>query len=410
MKDIQTKQKSFFNEFVGSKLREAREARGFTATFLANQIGVTRASISNYENGKRTPTENIFDAICNVLGFPGDYFIDNSIKDFELDSPIFYRSMSAATKRARVKAETKFGWFVSFMKFLEAFVILPPVNFPEIDLPRDPVKMSNCILEDAAEQVRRFWGLGTGPISNFVWLLENNGAVVVRCSLEADELDAFSGWIDGRPFVVLNSDKNSAARSRFDAAHELGHLVLHKDLPREILHNPEYFSLIEKQAHRFAAAILFPEPSFSKEVPTINLELFRILKRRWKVSIKMMLKRADDLDFLNEKTSQNLYRSYARKGWSRIEPFEDEIPVEIPKLVFNSVELVLKEKVWLREEILRAVRLNHQDLEDCSGLPRNFLNPQAGEIRQISSRLRRDSVQTELKEAGRVIKFPAPAG
>lgn len=43
----------------------------------------------------------------------------------------------------------------------------------------------------------------------------------------ADEIDAFSLWRDDRPYIFLNTSK-SAERSRFDAAHELGHLVLHR--------------------------------------------------------------------------------------------------------------------------------------------------------------------------------------
>ena len=39
-------------------------------------------------------------------------------------------------------------------------------------------------------------------------------------------MDAFSLIRDDRPFAFLNTDR-SAERQRFDAAHELGHLLLH---------------------------------------------------------------------------------------------------------------------------------------------------------------------------------------
>ncbi|NTZ43826.1 ImmA/IrrE family metallo-endopeptidase [Altererythrobacter sp. SALINAS58] len=42
-----------------------------------------------------------------------------------------------------------------------------------------------------------------------------------------EKVEAFSFWSGFRPFVFLDSDKTSGARERFDAAHELGHLVLH---------------------------------------------------------------------------------------------------------------------------------------------------------------------------------------
>ena len=43
------------------------------------------------------------------------------------------------------------------------------------------------------------------------------------------ELDAFCFWRHGRPFVFLNTVK-SAERNRMDCAHELAHLVLHREV------------------------------------------------------------------------------------------------------------------------------------------------------------------------------------
>lgn len=400
-------QGNLFKGFLGEKLREAREARGYSGAALADKVGVKRATISNYENGKRSPTEEIFDAICRELKFPHEFFIDDSPNDFDADSPTFYRSMAATTKKARSQAEIKLKWLLRFLSTLEVFVEFPSVNLPEILLPHDPENLSSSQIEDIAQQVRKYWGLGDGPISNFVWLLENNGVIVVRMSLEADELDAFSIWVNGRPFVILNSNKDSAARSRFNAAHELGHLILHKRLPNAVVKTPEYFKLIESQAHRFAASILFPHKAFAKEVVRVNLELFRVLKRRWKLSVKMMIIRAMELDFLNERSYQSFWRNYTRKGWHQVEPFEDEIPVEAPKIIFNAVEAVLREGVWTREEMLAALRLYYSDLEDCTGLPRNFLNPKAGEVRRLRFRLKTqdDEVPSSGKPA-KLLHFP----
>jgi Zn-dependent peptidase ImmA (M78 family) len=65
--------------------------------------------------------------------------------------------------------------------------------------------------------------------------------------VDTSKVDAFSTWVGARPAMVLSSDKADAARSRFDATDELGHLVMHHDVEpgRHI---------VEQQAHRFAAA------------------------------------------------------------------------------------------------------------------------------------------------------------
>jgi IrrE N-terminal-like domain len=74
-----------------------------------------------------------------------------------------------------------------------------------------------------------------------ILLLENQGAIVARDRLGADTLDGLSqsGTEDGRPYMVIGIDKGSPARWRFDAAHELGHMLLHAKVERDVLDRPE---------------------------------------------------------------------------------------------------------------------------------------------------------------------------
>lgn len=64
---------------------------------------------------------------------------------------------------------------------------------------------------------------------------------------------------DGRPFVFLNTQK-SAERSRVDACHESGRLLLHW---RGSLRGQEY----EREADRFASALLMPAESAVSVAP-----------------------------------------------------------------------------------------------------------------------------------------------
>jgi hypothetical protein len=57
-------------------------------------------------------------------------------------------------------------------------------------------------------------------------LLEGKGVIIVRPRVDTGDIDAFSTWAGGCPLVILASDKEDAARSRFDVAHEFGHLVM----------------------------------------------------------------------------------------------------------------------------------------------------------------------------------------
>ncbi|MBK8210507.1 MAG: ImmA/IrrE family metallo-endopeptidase [Rhodospirillales bacterium] len=73
-----------------------------------------------------------------------------------------------------------------------------------------------------------------------------------------DTVSAFSFWEGGHPFIFLGADKQSAARSRFDAAHELGHLILHRGVAEEDLEAD--LNRFEREAHRCQPALFCQKP------------------------------------------------------------------------------------------------------------------------------------------------------
>ena len=64
--------------FVGERLTEVREARGFNQTELAGLLGVKRASISHYERNQRSPDGEIITRLCQILGVPEAFFFTRS--------------------------------------------------------------------------------------------------------------------------------------------------------------------------------------------------------------------------------------------------------------------------------------------------------------------------------------------
>src|SRR5262249_5990128 len=155
---------------------------------------------------------------------------------------------------------------------------------------------------------------------------------VVRDYLEADTLDALSEWLEpeGIPFIVLNADKESAVRSRFDLAHELGHLILHRSVTPDDLKKKPLFRQIEKQAFRFAGALLLPQRPFLADLHALSLDALRALKSKWKVAIAAMIHRLSDLGVLTEEQEKRFWINYARRGWRGREPLDDQLPCEMP--------------------------------------------------------------------------------
>ena len=358
--------------FVGARLREARQVRGLQATELAEKLKVSPQAISSYEHDKKSPSPAVADAIAKELDFPAQFFT-RAVAIEGVTEAVFYRSMSAATKAARTRAEWRLRWLQEITQYLNASVEFPRVNLPELDAPEDFSLLAADDIERIAEAVRKFWMMDTGgPVANMVNLLENQGAIVARDNLGAVTLDSLSTFMV-RPYVIIGTDKGTSARWRYDAAHELGHLILHRYVDRRSLTKTADFKQLEEQAHRFAAAFLLPMSAFADEFFSASLDLLRAMKSRWRVSIKMMIKRARDGHLISEDHGRNLYRNYARRGWQMAEPLDDVIEPEKPRLLQSAIDLISSHGSQRSDDLRQAVALPDRDIESLCGLPDNYL-------------------------------------
>ncbi|HLO41241.1 MAG TPA: helix-turn-helix domain-containing protein [Phycisphaerales bacterium] len=358
--------------FIGSRLTEAREARGLTQTALAEVLGLTRAAISLYESGRSTPSSEVLVKISHALRVPMHRFLRAG--DHIVPGTVFYRSMSAATKSARERAERRYGWLRETVSWLRHFVEFQAVRLPKFDVPTDPAAIAWEDIERLAAETRRAFGIGDGPISHMVLLLENHGCIVARQELGAHTLDAFSNWgtEDQTPYFVLGSDKASAVRSRFDAAHELAHCVLHKGVRAAQLRETTTHRLIEDQAHYFAGAFLLPREPFANDLFVPSLNALVPLKSKWKVSIGAMIKRAANLGFVSDEQEQRLFQNRARRGWASWEPLDDELELEQPRFLQRCFDMLLDSGVTNRDAIESELGLFVEDIESIVGLPTGY--------------------------------------
>ena len=375
--------------FVGARLREAREARGLTAIALSEIVGVSRQAVSQYEMDTGSPRPEVLKNISRVLNVPEHRFVRPITRSES--RTVFYRSMSAATKSARARSQARYAWLREIVEYLKEYVEFPPVNFPDFHLSNDPAMLSNDDIERLAVETRRFWKMGDAPISNMVWLLENNGTIVARDELAADTLDAFSEFVadEARPYIILGADKASALRSRFDPAHELGHLILHRNVDRSRLASTLDFKRIEQQAHRFAGAFLLPSKSFMQDLYSVTLDTLKTLSEKWKVSIGAMIKRAENLEMISEEKAQRLWIQRNRLGYNKREPLDDYLPIEEPRVMLKSMELSINVCGLKPNQVLFDLALAANDVQRLCNLPEDLLIESPIEVRDPAARVLR---------------------
>jgi Zn-dependent peptidase ImmA (M78 family) len=211
------------------------------------------------------------------------------------------------------------------------------IEMPALDIPRMPAgdgQVSRDDIETIAAKVRELWSLSpVEPIDDVVNELERHGAVVTRAQFETEKIDAFSVAFSDRPVVVLCSDKGLRDRSRFDAAHELGHLVMHEPVVVGT-------RTAEKQADQFAAAFLMPEVGIIRFLPDkLELSALMALKKRWGVSMASLLYRASTLGVMSEEAYIQAVKAMSARGWRTREP-EPLGPPESPQLLFKAVAIL----------------------------------------------------------------------
>jgi Zn-dependent peptidase ImmA (M78 family)/transcriptional regulator with XRE-family HTH domain len=358
---------------IPSRLRDARKVLRLSQGELGALVGVTRQSISAYEHGDKVPEPATFQKIADALRQPVSFFTASDGPTFGESSTRFYRKFGADTVRRNDACAVMGDWFVQTVRYLENFVKFPPVSLPEA---RDaPNGYSIEEIDEIAQDLRRQWGLGAGPISNVLALLESKGLAVCRYEMEFENVEAFSFWNGSRPFIFMASDKEAGVRLRYDLAHELGHLILHRWVEQEELENKTRLKQVESDANRFASAFLLPKTSFPSEVYTTKLDAFLPLKERWKVSIQAMVYRCHDLEMIDADQALNLYKQISFRKWRKREPLDDprRIPLEQPRLLRRAIELVLERGRRQPDEILNELRIGAEWVEAFCNLPKGTL-------------------------------------
>lgn len=392
--------------FCGERLREARIARGLFKKTLGDMLGVTGTAVTRWEEGLDNPQPEKFDALIKILQFSPEFFTRPAWP--EKLEPIFWRSQASESKSAREMTEQRMRWACEIFFFLEEMLEFPALDLPRLDLPDDYRLYTSEDIERAAETAREAWNLKAHPIPDVSLAIENVGIPIIQLEIPSDKQDGFcfrSAHLK-RPFVGINTYQVSAARVRYDAAHELGHALLHTHVTLEQSRDPAGNKLQEQQAHRFAGAFLFPRRAFVAEVRSISLDYFCSLKKRWGMSIAAMIYRAFNLGLIDEHERTALYQGMARRRWrgQLREPFDapGEMPMERPRMLRRGIEVLLTSEIFGIATLKAQLPIPELELEAIAGLDNGAL---VGPEPSISITARETSLSTRDLESGNVVEF-----
>lgn len=381
-------------QFNGKRFKEALQFRGKRLSELAEDIGISKQSLSLYANGDNNPPYDNVAKIALALAFPVEFFMTEDSCSVST-SNIYFRSQMSAKKLDQNAQKIKMEYVAKAYEALLRYVDLPELNIPFVSFESSENTLEAdsdealARIESIAMAVRRFWGIGDGPIENLQYLLESNGIIVTGFKDVDARIDAFSQRIHiqnhGELFAVaLGVGEKPDCRLKFDMAHELGHILLHGwDDGNDGL-SKDAFSVREKEANMFASAFLLPRDSFGKDVApyATKLEFYQVLKRKWGVSMQAMMYRARQLEIISANQFQYMMRVMSAKNMRIHEP--GDVLGNLNTNIFQGALDILFEGKYLDSKTLmtdfydKGICLSQKDLEEIMGLKEGTLNANTG--------------------------------
>jgi Zn-dependent peptidase ImmA (M78 family)/DNA-binding XRE family transcriptional regulator len=311
---------------------------------LAALVGISAQSVRDYESGRAAPAEPTLRQMAEYLRFPVDFF-GAPEQDFPSEAATSFRALARMTAAQSDGARASGALAFDLSDWLDRIFDLPEPRLPDLrDMPP----------EEAAAAAREYFGIGEQPIQSVVHLLERNGVRVFSLAESCRELDAFSLWRNTRPFCFLNTTK-SVEHGRFDAAHELGHLVLHK-------HGSPSGRKAEQEADAFGSAFLMPRSSVRARVPhDASMSDLIALKSNWNVSLAALAHRSHKVGKLSDWTYRGMCIEMQRQGYRTREPAP--LVSRETSQVLNKVFSALRDRGTTKSDVARELRIYLDDLD-----------------------------------------------
>ncbi len=351
------------NAVIPDRIREARIYRGLTQQELANELKLTRQAIYNYEAGINTPLSEILLQLSNKLDFPINFFYKKRVECND-QGEVYFRSSALPSKKKEMLEQKLTYLSTEVVYFIEKFLNLPEVNLVNVNYKEE---YTIADINNIVKSLRNHWGLGSKPINNLTYIMQENGCIIARIALESEKTDGYSKWMWNRPYTFLNMEKDAAVRARFTLAHELGHIVLHRNLKKG-----ENIKKREREANYFAGEFLFPSDAALEEMMPVTLDSLIPIKAKWGISIGALVRRCSDLELITEERYLLLQKQMSKRNWRIFEPLDDVIKCETPQLFGEAFKLLIDNKLITKPDILSSILFSENELISICCLEPDF--------------------------------------
>ncbi len=324
----------------------ARESRGLSQSELAKKIGISQGKLSKAEKGEQGLPDDVFHKLSLNLDYPKKFFFQKT--PAAPVSHYYYRKRISIAQKVMMQIESIVKVFRQNVDSLTEAVELPDFKLPAID-------PGSKTPEEIAGIVRHILHVPKGPLPHLVNLLETNGIIVAKTDLFSEKIDGISTVSDKGNHIIFLNERKPNDRQRFSLAHELGHMLMHFDIPM-------ISEAVEDEANRFASEFLLPKKEIINSLRHLNFQKLGELKRYWKVSMKSLVYRARQLKAIDERQYRNLMINFSKRGMTKSEPIP--LPEERPFIIDEVIKLHLNELGYSNQELAKVIHLNPSEFDN----------------------------------------------
>ncbi len=289
---------------IMKNLGRMMKEKGVSTDRLSSDVGIGSEMLTHIISGRIIPGSSLLNRIIQVLAVEHEA---PAAGHGELKS-IRFRSRTLDKGERKVRMESIWrarAWLDEYTALENELGECRKYLCREVQCPSP---------DEAASHARKVLGIAQdAPVSLIADILEEGGIKVGITDFGISKTSGFSiGEGDGGPAIIVNSNRGiSTERQIFTIAHELGHLLLHRNSYRQDLESEHAGE--EKEANEFAGSFLLPKKAFLEaweEARGLDLvSKVLLLKAYFGVSYQSILERLHQLD-------GNLDRSRLRRGFA----------------------------------------------------------------------------------------------
>ena len=325
-------------------LEIARHLRQLTQKEVAEKVGLSQSWLSKAEHSIQELPEDIMNRLFDLYDLPMEFFLNgNSVTP---EGHLFYRKHLTISDKV-------VDSFVAKIQIIKGIIdeFMTAIDLPEYKLNSyDPSEYSP---KEIADRVRYELGIARGPIPNLTKLLEDKGVIIIKLDFGTEKIDGLTTVTTANRKIMFINEHMPNDRIRFSLAHELGHLIMH------IEKTPRSVETVEDEADMFASEFLMPENEIAPLLQGLDLPILAQLKRRWRVSMRALIRRAKDVGAINQDEYRRFQILFSKKGFNKNEPVL--LPVEQPTLLSETLDLYKSELGYSDNDSMQIMRIGPRD-------------------------------------------------